>query len=93
MIEVKETWVSVEGKKRYQIGTSGWYESFAEETGELFRACQREYGRCISRMYVDVAVAFHKAKAKAIGWVFEKRKQYSDCDKTYIQETWIQYKR
>lgn len=57
-------------------------------TGELFRAMQKEYGRCVSRVYVDTA----DGKAQPVGWYFESRQPYSDARKpsdTYIRGAWI----
>jgi hypothetical protein len=28
-------------------------------------------------------------RAMPIGWVFEKRAKYTDCDEMYMQETWV----
>jgi hypothetical protein len=53
--------------------------------GELYKTLTKEYGRCISKMYYDGA----DGAAIPIGWVFEKRVQYSDCKDTYLQEAWV----
>ena len=47
---------------------------------ELFADLQKKYGRCVSHMY---------SGNERVGWVFEKRAEYSDCNDTYMQETWI----
>ena len=79
---VNETWVNV--TKGWMLDSSGVYETYTDKVSELFRAMQKEYGRCVSKMYVDV-----KNGAKHIGWVFQKRKQYDDCKDTFILETWV----
>ncbi len=79
---VNETWVNA--TKGYQIGDSDVYESFTDNPGELFRSLQSEYGRCVSKMYSD-----SKEGTKCIGWVFEKRQKYDDCNETYLAETWV----
>ena len=62
------------------------YESAYEDVGELFRACRREYGRCISKVYIDR----NDGTSQAIGWVFLKRVPYQDApNETYLQEAWI----
>lgn len=61
------------------------YEPFTEDTGRLFRSLQQEYGRCSSKMYVDLK----DGGSKQVGWVFEKRARYTDCNETYLQETWV----
>jgi hypothetical protein len=67
------------------LGDGPVYESYHETDGELFRACQREHGRCISRVYIDTA-----SGTKAIGWVFEARRPYQDCPReSSIIETWV----
>ena len=52
--------------------------------GEIFRACQKEHGRCDSKVYVSVGSGNFQ-----IGWVFVKRVKYDDCNETFLQETWI----
>lgn len=65
---------------------SDTYLSVDEDTpiGDIFRMFQREYGRCVSKVYIDT-----EDGVKAIGWVFQKREKYEDSDKTYIREVWI----
>lgn len=52
--------------------------------GDIFRASQKEFGRCISRAYIDTAEG-----VKAIGWVFVKRDRYEDTGETFLHETWV----
>ena len=68
----------------YRSGESGVFECFTDHPGELFRALRRNYGRCTGKVRVDVGNS-----VKAIGWVFEKRRKYDDCDETYLLETWV----
>lgn len=72
----------------YSFGNSGVFETFADTPGELFRSLQREYGKCISKMYRDVG-----DKVKTCGWVFQSRQKYEDSrrnpTKTYIREVWV----
>jgi len=65
------------------IGGSGVYETYTEDRGELFRSLQQEYGRCVSKIYIDT-----EEGTQAIGWVFVKRTPYTDVPETYLQETW-----
>jgi hypothetical protein len=69
------------------------YEGFTEETdrtpGEIFRIARAEYGKCISKVYLDVSMGDGTFDTKTCGWVFQKKVQYSDCNKFYTQETWI----
>lgn len=54
--------------------------------GELFREAQREHGRCMSKIYVDIE---GHAEPVHVGWYFEKRDQYSDSDETYLRGAWV----
>ena len=67
-----------------RIGESPLYETFTDDIGKLFRAFQQEHGRCRSKVYIDT-----NNGPKQIGWVFEKRVRYADCNETYLQETWV----
>lgn len=85
---IRETYVNE--TKGYQYGDSGWYESYTDSKGELFRSCQKEFGRCVSAMHCDTA----SGTIENVGWVFQKRQEYSDYrgrgDRYYIQETWVE---
>ena len=81
MLVIKETYINE--TKGWIIGESGFYPPFTDDRGELFRSIQKECGRCISKVYVDDI----DGNAHPIGWVFEKRKKYSDSDDTYLQHT------
>lgn len=71
--------------ERHTIGASGLFEPFTDNIKTLFSFYQREYGRCISKVYIDSP----DGTAKAIGWVFQKHMKYDDCKDTYLQETWV----
>lgn len=79
---VQESWVNATAGHR--IGDSDVYESFTDDKGELYRAFVREHGRCQGRVYID-----KDGKAQAIGWIFVKRRQYDDCNESYLAETWV----
>lgn len=81
---ISETYIDRSRNVRY--GDSGEYEPFTDKIGELFRSFQREYGRCTSKIYVDVP---GQSQPMAIGWVFEQRAKYEDTQEPYIRETWI----
>jgi hypothetical protein len=87
---MRETFVNE--TKGHQFGESDWYEPFTDDVGRLFRSLQKEYGRCVSRVYVDPAGG---GKPKAIGWVFEKRMEYEDYrpsrggDRYYTRAVWV----
>lgn len=79
---IEEVWRNA--TENYICGESGLYEPYTDNLGELFRSLQKEYGKCVSKVYVDQG-----DKTIAIGWVFEKRRKYDDCNDTYLQETWV----
>ena len=80
MLRVKEHYTNkTEG---YHHGETDWYEAFTDDRGELFRALQKDHGRCIGKVREE-------PDGKAVGWVFEKKRKYTDCDKYYIAETWV----
>ena len=60
--------------------TSAWQP---ESEGELFRLCQKEYGRCISRVYCDENVPSPIGGRVVIvdphGWVFQRRERYEEA--------------
>jgi hypothetical protein len=78
----EETWVNA--TEGYGIGESGVYETFADTTGELYRACVREHGRCTGKVYIG-----SDDNVRHVGWVFVKRAQYDDDPSTFLRETWV----
>lgn len=89
MLQINESYVNQ--TKGHRFGESGWYEPFTDSRAKLFRSLQREFGRCVSRVYQDTP----DGKPDAIGWVFEKRMRYDDArgnnaDRDfYIREVWV----
>lgn len=83
---VQETYTEVtDDDDVYGLGKSGLYEPFTDNIGKLFKSYQREFGRCIGKVYIDTP----EGNARQIGWVFEKSMKYEDCDKYYLQQTWV----
>jgi hypothetical protein len=83
---VSETFVNQ--TKGYQFGESEPYEPYTDNAGEFFREMQKEYGRCVSSVYVDSP----DGPPIKVGWVFEKTMQYEDArskNDTYIREVWV----
>ena len=84
MLQVQETYVNE--SEGYIFGESDWYEPYTNDRGHLFRAMQREYGRCVSKMYRDEI----DGQPSVIGWVFSKRMPYEDNPRqTYVREVWV----
>lgn len=92
---IEETYINQ--TKGYQFGSTGVYETWTDDKGKLFRSLQKEYGRCVSRVYRDTDEG-----TKSIGWVFEKRMEYDDGPypryddygnrvkpDTYVREVWV----
>jgi len=50
---------------------------------KIFKWLQKEHGRCTSKVYIGNGIP--------VGWVFQKRVEYTDCNETYLQETWISF--
>jgi hypothetical protein len=73
--------------KRYSLGMGEVYETAHETTGSLYRACSREFGRCIGKVYIDdVAPLGTTTIAKQVGWVFLKKNPEGDgCIETLVE--------
>jgi len=72
--------------RHYRFGDSEPFECDAETPGEVYKAMMSQYGRCISKMFVD---SVDGKKSKHIGWVFEKRMKYDDSNDTFKCHTWV----
>jgi|SRR5215469_2190350 len=79
---VQEDYVHVEGEKATSLGKGEPYETRFEHRGELYRACRRDFGRCVSRVYVDGPTG----NPRPVGWVFRKKTADSAPG---LQETWV----
>jgi hypothetical protein len=74
-----------ENEKRTSLGGGEAYETFATTLGELYRACQKQHGRCVSRVYL-----YKEGKVNPIGWVFLKKNPGEpEGDGTGVIETWV----
>lgn len=55
---------------------------------ELFRFGLREYGRCVSKVYIEGRGGL--APGPSYGWVFQRRRPYEDDPKrAYLHEVWV----
>jgi hypothetical protein len=83
--------VFINATKGHRFGESEPYEPYTDNIGELFRAMQKEYGRCTSAVYVETPAG----PPQRVGWVFEKRMRYEDArgnDRErdyYTREVWV----
>lgn len=80
---IQETYINA--SKGHGIGESGLYEPFTEDTGQLYRALQKEYGRCVGK----VRVMIDGVDGIPIGWVFQGRDRYEDTREPYLREVWV----
>ena len=85
MLVLEEYVQELNDGRRYGNGDSGMFKPFTKDRGKLFRAMQREHGRCVGHVYVDG----DNGDALKVGWVFQKRVKFDDCNETYLQETWV----
>lgn len=85
MLHIQESYVNA--TEGYRLADLGVYETYFEddEVGKLFRSCQKEYGRCVSKVYVDSKIG----DPMHVGWVFRKKVKYEDVDEYFTQEVWI----
>ncbi len=53
--------------------------------GEIYRASQKEHGRCTGKVYIDT----QSRGTISVGWVFVKRQKFDDSSETFLMETWV----
>ncbi len=82
-ILIEEHWVN--RTANYSSGDSGVYETRFDNTGELYKFLQKEYGRCSGKVYIDK----DDREGIAVGWVFEKIAKYEDTHEPFKLETWV----
>ena len=70
--------------ENYQFEESDVYDTGLDTKGELFKRLQQEYGRCVSRVYIDTP-----NEPKPIGWVFESTQNYEDTGEPYTRAVWV----
>lgn len=85
--KIQETYVN--STKGYRYHDSEITETHIESLGKLFKACQKEFGRCEGKIYVDTP-----SGAQQRGWVFARMSRYEDArlkdkDAWYCQEVWV----
>ena len=80
---ISETHVNATEHYRYEATPP--YESFADTKGELFRELQRDYGRCLGKVYVDTK----DGELHMVGWCFRRTDYYTDTGEPFAHEVWI----
>ena len=88
---VKINQVTIEGEERFAWQDYDWTNTGASNLGQLFRECQRTYGRCVSSLYVD-RWEDEQVNVYKEGWVFVARRRIYDDDsrRVVLIETWVQ---
>jgi hypothetical protein len=82
-LAIRETFVNA--TDNHMIGEEVCTDLFTQDRGELFRSLRKEYGRCISSVYVDTK----DGPPQRVGWVFQKRDHYTDTHEPYLREVWV----
>jgi len=67
----------------YYCEIENW--DICETVSDVFREAKKQYGKCMSKIYVDT-----ENSIQVSGWVFEKKVKYADCNDKYIQRAWIE---
>lgn len=80
---IKESFLNA--TEGYRSGDTEVYETAYDSIKELYKFLTKEYGRCISKMFVDDK----NGDAIQRGWVFQKRIKYYDSKETFLSETWV----
>src|SRR5271170_1809368 len=83
---VEETTVYVENhnteqEKGFHGGSVEPYLTCFTTTGQLYRSCLKQYGRCTGKIYVDTDTGTHQ-----VGWIFFKK---APDKEHYDAFTWI----
>lgn len=90
---IETSWINRTENYRIHDDVQPIKETYFDEDvtpGEIYRASLKEYGRCTGKVYIDVKNDDPAlTTVKQIGWVFEKRIKYDDCNKTFLQEVWV----
>ena len=77
----------------HQVYNSGVYETAYSEDKikRLFIALQKEFGKCVSKVYIDKVDDEHilNGESEPIGWYFTKTAYYEDTKEPYQQGAWI----
>jgi hypothetical protein len=68
---------------RYGCGNTEPYEPYTFNIKRLFKSMMKEYGRCVSKVYIG------ETKPKAIGWVFQKNAEPDRNGNKRKLETWV----
>jgi hypothetical protein len=73
----------------YRIHDTDVYETHHNNIKDLFKSLQKEYGRCMGKIFVDRYDGLLGDTAVQVGWIFEKKVKYDDTDAYFTQATWV----
>jgi hypothetical protein len=94
MFWVRETLLDRTGN--YIFSDGDWWQTGDNTLGTIFKAFQREYGRCTGKMYIDRPKRFDGPSTPLqIGWIFESKQRFEDArsyrpEDYYIREAWVE---
>lgn len=62
--------------------------------GEIYCYARREFGRCISKVYIDQRIPTNdkggeRWETRHVGWFFVKRDRYEDTNEPYLRGAWV----
>jgi hypothetical protein len=77
--------IAIDTSTNAVFSESGIFEAFTDSRNDLFKACQKEYGRCVSPILIETRYG-----TKVAGWVFQKKDYYEDTHEPFIRETWVE---
>lgn len=91
MFEIQE--ININQTRGHRLGNSAWFLPFTQDKKKLFKILKKEYGRCISKAYIDLP----DETPQEVGWVFEKKMKYEDArsnnpEDFYVREVWVVYR-
>ena len=67
------------------FGEEEAHETRFKTIPELLKHCEKEFGKFVSKMYVDGK----KGEPKHIGWVFKNKEKYIDSNETFSREVHV----
>lgn len=82
---VSERHVNATEGYRYDCTSPYLTKYLSNERGALYRALQKEYGRCINKQYTEWA----DGTSTVSGYIFQSKQRYYDTNKYYIREVWV----
>jgi len=77
--------VYMDAGRNVGLGEDPPHETFTDDVGKMFRFGLQEFGRCMSRVFVDLK----GGEVRQVGWYFEKRVPYDDGRGTYRRGVWV----